>query len=125
MNRVLSLVAVAFLGLCGCAHKKTVVTAPGPGSVSGPNAVTNAVPERSMTPDTGWLGKVASFNKDGRFVVLNFPISRVPAVGQRLFIYRQNMQVGEVKVSGPQRENLTVADLVAGEAQAGDEVRDN
>jgi len=32
--------------------------------------------------------------------------------------------VGEVKVTGPQRDNDTVADLVTGTAQAGDEVRD-
>ena len=77
-----------------------------------------------MVPETGQPGKVASFNNDGRFVVLNFPIGHTPAVGQRLFVYRQGLQVGEVKVSGPQREELIVADLVAGEAQAGDEVRD-
>jgi hypothetical protein len=124
MKTPISVLLLLILGLGGCAYQKPVVAAPRPARASAPNAGTNAVPERSMTPETGWFGKVDRFNDEGRFVVLNFPIGRVPAVGQRLFIYRQNVQVGEVKVSGPQRENLTVADLVAGEAQAGDEVRD-
>jgi hypothetical protein len=33
--------------------------------------------------------------------------------------------VGELKISGPQLEDNLVADLVAGEAEAGDDVRGN
>ena len=39
-------------------------------------------------------------------------------------LFRSGMKVGEVKITGPQRENNIVADLVTGEAQIGDEVRD-
>jgi hypothetical protein len=42
---------------------------------------------------------------------------------QRLNLYRRGLRVGEVKVTGPQREDNIVADLVAGEAEVGDEVR--
>jgi hypothetical protein len=33
------------------------------------------------------------------------------------------LKVGEVKVTGPQREDNIVADLAAGEAEVGDEAR--
>jgi hypothetical protein len=58
-----------------------------------------------------------------RCVVLNFPLGRMAAVDQRLGVYRQGQKVGEVKVTGPQREDNIVADLVAGGAQVGDEAR--
>ena len=58
-----------------------------------------------------------------RFVVLNFPLGKMAAVEQRLNLYRRGLKVGEVKVTGPQREDNTVADLVAGEAEVGDEAR--
>ena len=44
--------------------------------------------------------------------------------GQTFFIYRAGMKVGEVKITGPQRDNDTVADLTTGDAEAGDEVRE-
>jgi hypothetical protein len=62
-------------------------------------------------------------NTTARFVVLNFPIEKMAAVEQRLNVYRRGLKVGEVKVTGPQREDNIVADLVAGEAEVGDEVR--
>jgi hypothetical protein len=34
------------------------------------------------------------------------------------------MKVGELKVTGPARDQNTVADITAGEAQPGDEARD-
>jgi hypothetical protein len=48
----------------------------------------------------------------------------MPSVDQRLFIYRRGLKVGEVKITGPQRDHNIVADLSQGEAQAGDEARD-
>ena len=43
--------------------------------------------------------------------------SRVAALGGAL-------KVGEVKITGPQRDDHIVGDLTTGEAQVGDEVRD-
>ncbi len=77
-----------------------------------------------ITPDTSLAGKVYSYNESGRYVVLSFPVGRMPAMGRSLFIYRNGLKTGEVKVTGPQRDTNTVADLVTGDAQAGDEVRD-
>ena len=56
--------------------------------------------------------------------MLGFPVGQMPKLEQGLFLYRDGMKVGEVKITGPQRENNIVADLVNGEAQVGDEVRD-
>jgi hypothetical protein len=65
-----------------------------------------------------------SVNAGARFVVLTFPIGQMPALERRLNVYRRGLKVGEVKITGPQRDDNTVADVLAGEAQAGDEVRD-
>jgi hypothetical protein len=77
-----------------------------------------------VTPDAGLTGKVAVYNEPGRFVVLNFPIGQMPKTGTRLFVYRNSLKVGEVKVTGPQRDDNIVADLVSGEARPADEIRD-
>ena len=77
-----------------------------------------------VTPDNSLTAKVASYNPTGRFVVLSFPVGHLPAMDQSLFLYRNGLKVGEVKITGPQRDNDTVADLVTGTAQVGDEVRD-
>jgi hypothetical protein len=77
-----------------------------------------------VTPENSLTGRVFTYNAAGRFVVLDFPVGKLPAFGQTLFVYRQGLKVGEVKVTGPERDTNTVADLVSGEAQKGDEVRD-
>ena len=82
------------------------------------------VPAAIVTPDNSLTARVISYNPAGRFVVLGFPVGQMPRLEQGLFLYRNGLKVGEVKVTGPQRDNNIVADLVAGEAQAGDEVRD-
>ena len=78
-----------------------------------------------VTPDNSLTAKVARYNSAGRFVVLSFPPGQMPRLEQSLFLYRNGLKVGEVKVTGPQDSNNNiVADLVTGEAQVGDEVRD-
>lgn len=76
-----------------------------------------------MTPDTSLSAKVVRYNLVGRFVVLSFPVGQLPQSGQTLSVYRAGMKVGEVKITGPQRDNDVVADLTTGDAEAGDDVR--
>jgi hypothetical protein len=76
-----------------------------------------------VTPDDSLVGKVAKVNLAGRFVVLNFPLGRMPAADQRFNLYRRGVKVGEVKVTGPQHDDNIVADLVAGDSEIGDEAR--
>jgi len=77
-----------------------------------------------VTPDSSLSARVASYNATGRFVVLSFPVGRMPKLDQTLFLYRDGLKVAEIKVTGPQRDNNIVADLVSGDVQVGDEVRD-
>jgi len=77
-----------------------------------------------VTPDESLAAKVLSVNTVGRFVVLNFPEGRMPKLDQHLFLYRGGLKAAEVKVVGPQLETSIVADLLSGDAQVGDTVRD-
>jgi len=56
---------------------------------------------------------------------LAVPAGRMPALEQTMFVYRDGLKVGEIKISGPTRDNNTVADLISGVANKGDEVRDH
>ena len=101
----------------GCASKRPA------------HAQSSTVPPRAalqtiVTPDNSLSAKVASYNATGRFVILSFPVGQMPRTDQTLFLYRANLKVGEVKITGPQRDNNIAADIVTGEAQVGDEVRD-
>lgn len=107
-------------GVAGTAviRSKTTVRNPTPVAIS-------AKPDNKLIvlPDNLLAGRVAVFNPAGRFVVVYFPGGSLPAIDQRMGVYRQGLKVGEVKFSGPQRDDNIVADLIEGEAQAGDEVR--
>ena len=77
-----------------------------------------------VKPSDALTGKVVSYNVVGRFAVLNFPVTRMPAMDQTLFLYRDGLKVGEVKITGPQKDDNVVGDITVGDAKAGDEVRD-
>jgi hypothetical protein len=110
----------------GCAlfhhHKRPATPAP-TGAYLAPATPADTL-NPIVTPDNSLTAKVASYNSAGRFAVLSFPVGRMPNMDQTLFLYRAGLKVGEVKITGPQRDNDVVADLVTGTAQAGDEVRD-
>lgn len=81
-------------------------------------------PELIVTPDETLTGSIVSVNDVGRFVVLRFPLGRMPANGSTLFVYRQGMKVAELKVTGPRKDDHTVADVKSGDCRLKDEVRD-
>jgi hypothetical protein len=58
-----------------------------------------------------------------KFVVLSFPLGRMPQLGQRMSLYRKGVKTAEVRISGPQMDDNIVADLIEGEAEPGDDVR--
>jgi uncharacterized lipoprotein YajG len=124
----LTLTLVGMLA-AGCAyHKAAPTTKPvKPAATVRKTTVKPAAtvaPQTIVTPDNSLAARVVSYNATGRFVVLNFPPGQMPKLEQSLFLYRDGMKVGEVKITGPQRDNNIVADLVTGEAQVGSEVRD-
>jgi hypothetical protein len=118
------LTGFAILFVAGCAEQKPVFPSDpyAPGVAPSHSAsVTNG--NMIVTLDPSASGRVASVNTTARFVVLNYPLGHMPAAGQGLSLYRRGLKVGEIKVTGPQQDDNTVADLVTGEAQIGDEVR--
>jgi hypothetical protein len=134
MRIILATLCVSLL-IAGCATKKdsASVTATKASSKSAPKTappvkspsltVTNG--NTIMTLSDTQYGKVYSINTALHFAVLDYSLNTLPNIGDRLFIYRQGIKVGEVRVSGPQMNNNIVADIVAGELKIGDEVRKN
>ena len=57
--------------------------------------------------------------------MLTFPLGTMPPPEKRLNVYRGGLKVAEVKVSGAPLDINVVADIVAGECQVGDEVRED
>lgn len=126
------LLPVSLLTGCAITQQRAPQPATAPGAAAGQPAADPTKPgdqgdggsKLLVTPENVLSGKVATYNAAGRFVVLDFPVGHLPALDQRLFVYRQGLKVGEVKVTGPQRDSNTVADLISGEAAKGDEIRD-
>ncbi|MEO6034128.1 MAG: hypothetical protein ABIQ35_02620 [Verrucomicrobiota bacterium] len=117
--RILILILTACLLGTGCAKMKSwLPSAPGKKKS---RHTTRPAPD--VMPATSDTGKIAMVNAGARFVVMTFPIGGVPSNDQRLNVYRKGLKVAELKVTGPQRENNTVADILSGEVQVNDEVR--
>ncbi len=119
------LVCGGLLGMAGCAKTKPMTAAtPVPKGAapagSGAEGATNKV---IVTPAASLTGKVASVNVAGQFVVLTVQGGPMPVPDQRLSVYRAGLKVGVVKVTNQQMQANQVADIVAGEARVGDEVR--
>jgi hypothetical protein len=109
------LLTLAFAGmlLAGCVHHR-----------SAPAIMPAGATSTIVTPKDSLAGKVVAFNAAGQFVVLNYPTAQMPGMDQTLFLYRAGLKVAEIKITGPQNDDNTVADIVTGEAQIGDEVRE-
>ena len=120
---------VLFAGLLmtGCSWLKSTRPPAAPGaqaavtpSISNTNTSTNKL---IVTAAPTLAGTVARVNENARFAVVNFPVGTMPAPGQHLDVYRRGLKVGELKVTGPQDNDNTVADIIDGEAARGDELR--
>jgi len=118
------LLVVLLANGCALFHHRNKPVTPAPTSAYLAPATPPATFNPIVTPDNSLTARVAAYNSTGRFAVLSFPVGRMPNMDQTLFLYRAGLKVGEVKVTGPQRDNDIVADLVTGTAQVGDEVRD-
>jgi len=105
----------AALLLAGCAH-------PGPQAKPAPPTDRKHSTQTSVMPDLTTVGRVEMVNGEGRFVVLSFPPGRVPPPGQSWRVNHRGLKIGRVKITAPQREMDTVADIVEGDANVGDEV---
>jgi hypothetical protein len=113
-------------GICcfaGCATRKA--STPPPGTTGTVGTALKPGEKFIVTPETMMMGRVARVNENARFAVITFPVGMMPAKDTRLSVYRRGLKVGEVKVTGPQQQDNTVADIVNGEVQPGDELRAN
>ena len=97
----------------GCAHPKP-----------GTNSTTTKPSKVVIQPDLRRAGRIQLVNAQGRFAVMVFLDGQVPAADAHLSVYRNGLKVGEIKVTGPQRGNDTVGDVIAGDVQVHDEVRE-
>jgi hypothetical protein len=108
--------ATLLLAGCGIFQKHTPAPEHAPPVVSQP-------PKPVIKPDLRTAGQVAMINAEARYVVITFPSGSVPNTGETLNIYRNGLKVGEGKVTGPQLENETAADIISGDIQLHDEAR--
>lgn len=111
----------------GCAHHAGHMSSSAPAFSEPPPAPAPAnasQPKLIVSPEQALIGTVSKVNAVGRYVVLTFPLGRMPALQQQFSVYRQGMKVGEVRVTGPQLDDNIVADILSGEASSGDEARD-
>jgi hypothetical protein len=126
MRLLLSLLAVIVM-MSGCAlwpwHHKSQSTGATPGATNAALYGKNGKDKFIVTPETTLVGKVVRVNETARFAVLNFPVGMMPGPQQLMNVYRRGLKVGEVKVTALHQDNNTVADIVKGEAQIGDEIR--
>ncbi|HEY3862905.1 MAG TPA: hypothetical protein VGO59_13555 [Verrucomicrobiae bacterium] len=100
--------------ITGCRHAKPPVRQPPP--------ATKPAGKTYVTPELGTIGRVEMVNTAGRFVVISFPAGHVPPLGQHWTVRHQGLKIGRVTISGPQHDIDTVADIVEGDANVGDEV---
>jgi len=76
-----------------------------------------------VTPENSLVGKVKTVNATGRFVILSFPIGRLPGPEQQFSVYRRGLKVAEIRTTNQQQNEYVVADIIEGDAEEGDEVR--
>jgi hypothetical protein len=122
------IVLLVALLAAGCAGKKQTGPEPGPpgGAIPTENGQSTETNRSGLivTPATQMQGKVALVNPKARYVVINFPIGTLPALDQQMPVYRNGLKVGEVRITGPQRDFNIAADIIAGECEVGDAVRE-
>jgi hypothetical protein len=85
----------------------------------------NGTPPLIVTPALGLKGKITLVNVRSQFVVVSYPLGGVPAAERRLNVYRNGLKVAEIKINEFRRDINIVADIVTGECQVGDEVRED
>ena len=120
--RLASICLLALLGATGCSStRENASTTAGRSVPGGKEAL--ATEKLTVTPIDEPNGTIASANAVSRFVVIDFYLSPMPETGQQMNVYRDGSKVGEVRITGPRQFSNIAADLVAGEAKTGDNVR--
>ena len=118
--------------LAGCAVPKPAPTSSAAQTKTARSSRPTAVgrgqtlgPGPEVTLDEAVVGTVVSVNPALRFLVMDFPVRKLPVLEQRLNVYRNGQKVAEVKVTGPGRDTTIAGDILVGEVQVGDDVRED
>jgi predicted small lipoprotein YifL len=118
---VVLIFSVSLVG-CGLFGKKKTPDASNPPVAETKKKEAKPTKQIITNPQTA-PGKVASVNMEGRFAVITFPYSTTAPSSGKVNVYRKNLKVGEVRITGPSKDNNTVGDILSGEVLAGDEIR--
>ena len=115
------MLSIVVVGLAGCAGNRSE-----PWSKPIPEKTSPKPSTVIVTPSQTRAGKVTSVNRSVHYVVITYPVGvPLPEADRRLNVYRAGLKVAEVKVGTQQKDVNTIADIMAGECQIGDEVREN
>jgi len=68
-------------------------------------------------------GRIHSVNPGLQFVVVDYTIGGAPPMQSLVPVYRGNQKVGQLRLTGPERNGFVAADVVEGILQVDDEVR--
>lgn len=115
------LLLLGALALAGCR---------GPSAATGAASKTAPIPEDKkpaliVNPATGIHGRIIRVNPSTRYVIIRYPFGNIPAVDRKFNVYRNGLKVAEIKINDFRRDTNIVADIVVGECQVGDEVRED
>jgi len=131
MHSTFFIIPLAILASTGCsAHRNSGSSQSFPVNNSRPSTVpAPATPPVTtgtiVTPARPKSGHVTLVNGSARYVVVTFSLGQLPAHESHLAVYRNGLKVAELKVTGFSRDINAVADIVMGECEVGDEVREN
>ena len=114
-----ALVICAIVLVAGCKSNEQAAPPANPAfNVKPAGSQTNLV----IAPANSPVGHIRSVKRQLKFVVIDFPVGQVPADGTRLAVFRGGAKVGEVKISGSAKGTFIIGDILAGDAQDGDQV---
>ena len=94
MAAVILLLSALLTGGCARKHEAGLSpTAPGGAGAAGKPPADNRL---IVTPEDTVVGKVARVNTSGRFVVVSFPVGRLPEPERIFSVYRRGLKVGKL-----------------------------
>jgi hypothetical protein len=121
--RAIFVVVLSGILLTGCKHARPSDSDSATSKKETKTRTEKAAAQPKSTPVQESSGRVASVNSNLRFVVIDFSMNPLPPADQHMNVYRQGQKVGEVKISKESSKGIIAADITAGDAQIGDEVR--
>ena len=68
-------------------------------------------------------GRIHSVHPGLQFVVVDYTLGGIPPLQSILHVYRDDQKVGEIRLTGPERNGFVAADVLEGVLRNDDEVR--